>query len=89
MFWSCGLPEVKTLLEGVTVGGKKLEDVQQIIARGGTVQLASGGIVPGTEHGEGGALLREHFADLVEYLSTVSDARRRALTIRPERAREG
>jgi hypothetical protein len=26
------LPEVKTLLEGVTVGGKKLEDEQQIIA---------------------------------------------------------
>jgi Fic family protein len=26
------LPEVKTLLEGVTVGGKKLEDAQQIIA---------------------------------------------------------
>ena len=122
------LPEVKTLLEGVTVGGKKLEDAQQIIALseaynlldemvgsgqfsltkdvsdqlhglvarheaiesgsfrgegrvqgGGTVQLASGGIVPGTEHGEGRTLLREHFADLVEYLSTVSDARRRAL----------
>lgn len=26
------LPEVRTLLEGVTVGGKKLEDAQQIIA---------------------------------------------------------
>ena len=122
------LPEVKTLLEGVTVGGKKQEDAQQIIALseaynlldemvgngqfsltkdvsdqlhglvarheaiesgsfrgeghvqgGGTVQLASGGIVPGTEHGEGGMLLREHFANLVEYLTTVSDARRRAL----------
>jgi hypothetical protein len=122
------LPEVKTLLEGVTVGGRKLEDAQQIIALseaydlldqmvgngqfsltkdvsdqlhglvarheaiesgsfrgegsvqgGGTVRLASGGTVPGTEHGEGGALLREHFADLIEYLSTVSDARRRAL----------
>jgi prophage maintenance system killer protein len=46
---------------------------------GGTVRLASCGTVPGTEHVEGGALLREHFADLVEYLSTVSDARRRAL----------
>jgi len=45
---------------------------------GGTVQLASGGIVPGTEHGEGGTLPREHFADLVDYLSTVSDAGRRA-----------
>jgi hypothetical protein len=122
------LPEVKTLLEGVTVGGKKLEDEQQIIALsdaynrldemvgtgqfslskdvsdqlhrlvarheaieagsfrgegrvqgGGTVQLASGGVVPGTEHGEGGVLLREHFTNLVDYLSTLSDARRRAL----------
>lgn len=122
------LPEVKTLLEGVTVGGKKLEDEQQIIALseayslldemvgsgefslskdvsdrlhsllarheaiesgafrgegrvqgGGAVQLASGGVVPGTEHGEGGALLREHFEHLADYLATVGDARRRAL----------
>lgn len=122
------LPEVKTLLEGITVGGKKLEDEQQIIALseaysrldemvgagqfslskdvsdqlhllvarheaieagvfrgegrvqgGGTVQLASGGVVPGAEHGEGGVLLREHFAALAEYLGAVSDARRRAL----------
>jgi hypothetical protein len=122
------LPEVKTLLEGVTVGGKKLEDEQQIIALseaynrldemigngqfalnkdvsdqlhrlvarheaieagssrgegrvqgGGTVQLASGGVVLGTEHGEGGVLLREHFANLVDYLSSLSDARHRAL----------
>jgi hypothetical protein len=122
------LPEVRTLLEGVTVGGKKLEDEQQIIALseaynlldemvgagqfslskvvsdqlhrlvarheaieagafrgegraqgGGTVQLASGGVVPGTEHGEGGVLLREHFANLVVYLNTLSDARQRAL----------
>jgi hypothetical protein len=122
------LPEVKTLLEGVTVGGKKLEDAQQIIALseaynlldemvgngqfslnkdvsdqlhrlvarheaieagsfrgegrvlgGGTVQLASGGVVPGTEHGEGGVLLREHFAKLLDYLSDVGDDRRRAL----------
>ena len=122
------LPEVKTLLEGVTVGGKKLEDAEQIIALseayseldemvgagrfslskevsdelhylvarheaieavlfrgegkvqgGGTVRLASGGVVPGTEHGEGGALLREHFINLVDYLQTVSDPRRRAL----------
>lgn len=122
------LPEVKTLLEGVTVGGKKLEDEQQIIALseaynrldemvgtgqfslskdvsdqlhrlvarheaieagsfrgegraqgGGTVQLASGGVVLGTEHGEGGVLLREHFANLVDYLGTLSDARYRAL----------
>jgi Fic family protein len=122
------LPEVKTLLEGVTVGGKKLEDEQQIIALseaynlldemvgagqfslskgvsdqlhrlvarheaiesgsfrgegrvqgGGAVQLASGGTVPGTEHGEGGALLREHFGNLVDYLSALSEARQRAL----------
>lgn len=122
------LPEVKTLLEGVTVGGKKLEDEQQIIALseaynrldemvgngrfslskevsdqlhglvarheaiesgafrgegrvqgGGTVQLASGGVAFGAEHGEGGALLREHFTDLVDYLSALSDARHRAL----------
>jgi Fic family protein len=122
------LPEVRTLLDGVTVGGKKLEDEKQIIALseaynhlddmvgagqfelskevsdefhrlvarheaieagsfrgegqaqgGGTVQLASGGIVLGTEHGEGGALLREHFTILVDYLKTVSDPRHRAL----------
>ena len=122
------LPEVRTLLEGVTVGGKKLEDEQQIIALseaynrldelvkagqfslskdvsdelnrlvavheaieagwfrgegrvegGGTVRLASGGVVPGTEHGPGGTLLREHFANLADYLSTLDDARRRAL----------
>jgi len=122
------LPEVKTLLEGVTVGGKRLEDEQQIIALseaynrldemvgagefsltkevsdqlhglvarheaiesgifrgegrvtgGGTVQLASGGIARGADHGEGGVLLLEHFADLTTYLSTLSDARRRAL----------
>jgi Fic family protein len=122
------LPEVKTLLEGVTVGGKKLEDEQQVIALseaysrldemvgagrfslskeisdelhhlvarheaieagsfrgegqvrgGGTVRLASGGVVPETDHGEGGALLREHFTNLVDYLKTVSDPRRRAL----------
>lgn len=122
------LPEVKTLLDGVTVGGKKLEDAEQIIALseaysrldemvgagrfslskevsdelhylvarheaieagafrgegkvqgGGTVRLASGGVVPGTEHGEGGALLRKHFTNLVDYLKTVSDPRRRAL----------
>jgi Fic family protein len=122
------LPEVKTLLEGVTVGGKKLEDAQQIIALseaysrldemvgggqfalskevsddlhglvarheaieagafrgegqvqgGGAVRLASGGVVAGTEHGEGGVLLREHFSNLTRHLSTVSDPRRRAL----------
>jgi hypothetical protein len=46
---------------------------------GGTVQLASGGVVLGAEHGEGGVLLREHFANLVDYLSTLRDARHRAL----------
>jgi hypothetical protein len=122
------LPEVKTLLEGVTAGGRKLADEQQIIALseaynrldelvgsgqfslakevsdhlhrllarheaiesgsfpgegrvqgGGTVQLASGGVAFGAEHGEGGVLLREHFANLVDDLSTLSDARHRAL----------
>lgn len=122
------LPEVKTLLEGVTVGGKRLEDEEQILALsaaynrldemvatgafslskevsdelhglvavheaiesghfrgegrvqgGGTVSLANGGSVPGTEHGEGGALLRQHFEDLVDYLETIDDPRRRAL----------
>jgi Fic family protein len=122
------LPEVKTLLEGVTVGGKKLEDEQQIIALseaynrldelvgagqfaltkevsdelhrlvarheaiesglfrgegsvrgGGAVRLASGGVVLGTEHGEGGVLLREHFTNLIDYLSTLNDSRHRAL----------
>lgn len=122
------LPEVRTLLEGVTVGGKRIEDEQQIIALseaynrldelvgsgefglrkevadelhalvarhealdagrfrgegeatgGGTVSLASGGWVEGTEHGEGGVLLRQHFDDLTGYLDTVEDPRRRAL----------
>lgn len=97
------LPEVKTLLEGVTVGGKKLEDAKQIIALSEAYDrldemagagrfllskevsdelhylVASGGTVPGTEHGEGGALLREHFTNLAGYLETVSDPRRRAL----------
>jgi Fic family protein len=122
------LPEVKTLLEGVTVGGRRLEDEEQILALsaaynrldemvaggtfslskqvsdelhglvavheaieaghfrgegrvqgGGTVSLANGGSVPGTEHGEGGALLRQHFEDLVDYLHSVDDPRRRAL----------
>jgi hypothetical protein len=122
------LPEVRTLLEGVTIGGKRLEDEQQIIALsqaynrldemvgtgefairkdvsdelhalvarhesldtvrfrgegtatgGGTVSLASGGRVEGTEHGEGGTLLRQHFDDLTSYLATVEDPRRRAL----------
>lgn len=43
------------------------------------MQLASGGVVPGTEHGAGGVLLQEHFANLVDYLSTLGDVRHRAL----------
>jgi Fic family protein len=122
------LPEVRTLLEGVTIGGKRLEDEQQIIALseaynrldemvgrgefairkdvsdelhalvarhealdagrfrgegtatgGGTVNLANGGRAEGTEHGEGGMLLRQHFDNLTSYLATVEDPRRRAL----------
>jgi Fic family protein len=91
------LPEVRTLLEGVTVGGKKLEDEKQIIALSeaynhlddmvgaGQFELSKEvsdelhRLVPGTEHGEGGALLREHFTVLVDYLKTVSDPRHRAL----------
>lgn len=122
------LPEVKTLLEGVTVGGRRLDDAQQILALseaysrldelvgagefaltksvsdelhallarheaiesgsfrgerevtgGGTVHLASGGVVEGTPHGEGGELLREHFDHLVSYLDSIDDPRQRAL----------
>jgi hypothetical protein len=102
------LPEVKTLLEGVTVGGKKLEDAQQIIALSEAYNLLDEmvgnrqfsltkdvsdqlhglvarheAIESGSFRGEGrvqgGTLLPEHFADMVEYLSTVSDGRRRAL----------
>lgn len=122
------LPEVKTLLDGVTVGGRKIDDQRQIVALseafnlldelvgsggfsltksvsdelhaivarheaiesgmfrgegeatgGGTVRLARGGVVPGTSHGEGGELLREHYADLVDYLRRLDDPRRRAL----------
>ncbi|MGH9170969.1 MAG: cell filamentation protein Fic [Acidimicrobiales bacterium] len=46
---------------------------------GGSVSLADGGWVEGTEHGEGGVLLRQHFDDLASYLATVEDPRRRAL----------
>jgi Fic family protein len=122
------LPEVKTLLDGVTVGGKRLDDAQQVLALsdaynrldemvgagefsltksvsdelhgllarheaiesgsfrgegtvtgGGTVRLASGGVVDGTPHGEGGASLRAHFDDLISYLESVDDPRERAL----------
>lgn len=122
------LPEVKTLLEGVTVGGKKLDDAEQVLALsdaynrldemvgagefslsksvsdelhglvarheaiesgsfrgegavtgGGTVRLASGGVVEGTEHGVGGESLHAHFDDLISYLESVEDPRQRAL----------
>jgi Fic family protein len=122
------LPEVRTLLEGVTVGGKKLDDAQQVLALsdaynrldemvgagefsltksvsdelhgmlarheaiesgsfrgegtvtgGGTVRLASGGVVDGTPHGVGGESLRAHFDDLISYLESVDDPRERAL----------
>lgn len=122
------LPEVRTLLEGVTVGGKRLGDEQQILALseayslldekvgdgsfrldkatsdelhaivarheaieaghfrgegqvtgGGIVSLASGGRVAATEHGEGGAALRAHYADMLDGLSEIEDTRVRAL----------
>ncbi len=122
------LPEVKTLLEGVTVGGKRVEDEVQVrslsaaynrldemvadgtfslskdvsdeihslvavheaiesghfrgeglVRGGGTVSLANGGSVPGTEHGEGGSLLRDHFARLTDFLAEIEDPRQRAL----------
>jgi Fic family protein len=122
------LPEVKTLLEGITVGGKKLDDEEQVralsdaynrldemvgagefsltksvsdelhgllakheaiesgsfrgegaVTGGGTVHLASGGLVDGTPHGAGGETLRAHFDDLILYLETVEDPRQRAL----------
>ena len=46
---------------------------------GGTVRLARGGHVDGTPHGEGGSALREHYDDLIRYLSTVDGPRKRAL----------
>jgi len=122
------LSEVKTLLEGVTVGGKRLDDAQQVLALsdaynrldemvgagdfsltksvsdelqgllarheaiesgsfrgegdvtgGGTVRLASGGLVDGTPHGAGGESLRAHFDDLISFLESVDDLRERAL----------
>lgn len=122
------LPEVKTLLEGITVGGKKLDDEEQVralrdaynrldemvgagefsltksvsdelhgllakheaiesgsfrgegaVTGGGTVHLASGGLVEGTPHGVGGETLRAYFDDLILYLETVEDPRQRAL----------
>jgi Fic family protein len=122
------LPEVKTLLEGVTVGGKRLDDAEQILALndaynrldamvgagefeltksvsdelhallarheaiesgsfrgegtvtgGGTVRLASGGVVEGTPHGVGGQSLRAHFDRLISYLEAINDPRQRAL----------
>ncbi|MDL9981204.1 hypothetical protein [Microbacterium candidum] len=122
------LPEVRTLLEGVTVQGKPLDDQNQILALnegfneldrlvgngqfdltkpvsdrlhalvaaheaidsgmfrgegqatgGGTVRLSSGGVVDGRPHGDGGVLLREAYADLLDYLTDEPDPRVRAL----------
>lgn len=122
------LPEVRTLLDNVTVGGRPTREAAQILALsegysrldelvgsgqfaltkevsdelhrlvavheaiesghfrgegqvtgGGTVRLSNGGVVEGTASGPGGALLREHFEDLITYLDGLSDARERAL----------
>ncbi|GAA2247921.1 hypothetical protein N1031_17865 [Herbiconiux moechotypicola] len=122
------LPEVQTLLDGVTVEGKKIEEQQQVLALndayneldrlvqtgefrlnksvsdslhglvaryeaiesgrfrgegsvrgGGSVRLSSGGVVEGRAHGDEGSLLVEAFHDLVDYLNSVDDPRRRAL----------
>ncbi|MTH70222.1 hypothetical protein GJ743_17790 [Agromyces bracchium] len=122
------LPEVRTLLEGVTVHGKPLDDQDQILALnegfneldlfierrnfslskrvsdrlhsklavhealdagqfrgegsatgGGSVQLSTGGIVGGRDHGEGGELLRQAYTDLLDYLDGEPDPRVRAL----------
>ena len=122
------LPEVRTLLDSVTVGGRPTRDAAQILALsagynridemvgsgrfaltkavsdelhglvavheaveagnfrgegrasgGGTVRLSNGGAVEGAPHGTGGSALREHFADLLDYLGSLGDARERAL----------
>ena len=49
------------------------------VTGGGTVNLASGGSVPGVEHGEGGATLRQKYAEMLTHLETVEDPRQRAL----------
>lgn len=123
------LPEVRTLLDGVTVGGRPVEDATQIldlsaayralaelvesgtfavskavsdrlhllVARneaidaglfrgegrstgGGTVLLASGGVVAGRDHGPDGILLSQAYQDLLDYLfAAVADPREQAL----------
>jgi len=122
------LPEVRTLLDGVTVEGKKLDDQKQILALnegfseidqlvkrgkfhlgkdvsdrvhkmvavyeaaesgnfrgegsvsgGGNVRLSDGGTVDGRPAGSGGADLRDSHRGLLDYLSTESDPRVRAL----------
>lgn len=122
------LPEIRTLLEGVTIQGKKLEDQDQILALndgfnelsqliasgtfqlskqisntihnkiaiheavesghfrgeglatgGGAVRLANGGRIDGRAHGVGGQLLRNAYADLIDYLTGEPDPRLRAL----------
>lgn len=122
------LPDVRTLLDNVTVGGHPTRDAEQILALsagytrldelvgsgqfaltkaisdelhglvavheaiesghfrgegrvtgGGTVRLSNGGAAEGTAHRHGGSQLREHFSDLIDFLSSMTDARERAL----------
>jgi len=121
------LPEVRTLLEGVTVQGRPLQDQDQILALnegfntvdalvgdgrfslskecsdlihgqvavheaiesghfrgegvtegGGSVRLSTGGVVEGRPAGESGGILRQAYADLLDFLSTEQDSRVRA-----------
>ncbi|MBU6496024.1 MAG: hypothetical protein KGR42_06390 [Acidobacteria bacterium] len=50
-----------------------------VVHGGGTVHLANGGVVDGTEPGVGGELLRRRFEQIVSYVMTEEDPRRRAL----------
>jgi Fic family protein len=49
------------------------------VTGGGNVRLASGGVVEGMPHGEGGESLRARFDDLASFLQSVDDPRERAL----------
>ena len=124
------LPEVQTLLDGVTVDGKRIEEQDLVLALrdaynelyrrvaagtfvpdkrtsdalhglvarheaiesdifrgegrvgGGDVRLSTGGgggVVDGRAHGEGGALLIQAFADLIDYIAGYQDRRAGAL----------